>query len=161
MADLPFMPLDARFADVLGLIDTLVNEFRGQADIFMIAKEMESDVDDIMPALNAAVYLGFVEVRDGDIKITESGKEFLNARIVDRKRILRQKLLDLEPFHTAYNLGLSKPFTINDLIEELNKEGYIEVREPGIAHLLEILLAEWGAFAGILKKKGDEYISLP
>jgi hypothetical protein len=127
----------------------------------MIAKEMESDVDDIMPALNAAVYLGFVEVRDGDIKITESGKEFLNARIVDRKRILRQKLLDLEPFHTAYNLGLSKPFTINDLIEELNKEGYIEVREPGIAHLLEILLAEWGAFAGILKKKGDEYISLP
>jgi len=155
------MPLDARFADVLGLIDTLVNEFRGQADIFMIAKEMESDVDDIMPALNAAVYLGFVEVRDGDIKITESGKEFLNARIVDRKRILRQKLLDLEPFHTAYNLGLSKPFTINDLIEELNKEGYIEVREPGIAHLLEILLAEWGAFAGILKKKGDEYISLP
>jgi hypothetical protein len=161
MADLPFMPLDARFADVLGLIDTLVNEFGGQADIFMIAKEMESDVDDIMPALNAAVYLGFVEVRDGDIKITESGKEFLNARIVDRKRILRQKLLDLEPFHTAYNLGLSKPFTINDLIEELNKEGYIEVREPGIAHLLEILLAEWGAFAGILKKKGDEYISLP
>jgi Uncharacterized conserved protein len=161
MADLPFMPLDARFADRLGLIDTLVNEFRGQADIFMIAKEMESDVDDIMPALNAAVYLGFVEVRDGDIKITESGKEFLNARIVDRKRILRQKLLDLEPFHTAYNLGLSKPFTINDLIEELNKEGYIEVREPGIAHLLEILLAEWGAFAGILKKKGDEYISLP
>jgi Uncharacterized conserved protein len=123
MADLPFMPLDARFADVLGLIDTLVNEFGGQADIFMIAKEMESDVDDIMPALNAAVYLGFVEVRDGDIKITESGKEFLNARIVDRKRILRQKLLDLEPFHTAYNLGLSKPFTINDLIEELNKGG--------------------------------------
>ena len=161
MVDLPFMPLDARFADVLGLIDTLVNEFGGQADIFMIAKEMESDVDDIMPALNAAVYLGFVEVRDGDIKITESGKEFLNARIVDRKRILRRKLLDLEPFHTAYNLGLSKPFTINDLIEELNKEGYIEVREPGIAHLLEILLAEWGAFAGILKKKGDEYISLP
>ena len=43
----------------------------------------------------------------------------------------------------------------------MNKEGYIEVREPGIAHLLEILLAEWGAFAGILKKKGDEYISLP
>ncbi len=29
MPDLPFMPLDARFADVLGLIDTLANEFKG------------------------------------------------------------------------------------------------------------------------------------
>ncbi|WP_243675096.1 AAA-associated domain-containing protein [Vulcanisaeta distributa] len=158
------MPLDARFADVLGLIDTLVNEFKGgQADIFMIAKEMESDIDDLMPALNAAVYLGFVEVKGGDIKITNEGKEFLNAKISDRKKILRQKLLNLEPFHTAYSLGLRKPFTIDDLIEKLNEKGYVEAREPGIRHLLEILLAEWGGvFAGMLKKRGgDVYIAIP
>jgi hypothetical protein len=76
MPDLPFMPLDARLADVLGLIDTLTNEFGGQADIFMVAKEMESDIDDLMPALNAAVNLGFVEVDSGDVKITNTGKEF-------------------------------------------------------------------------------------
>ncbi|ADY00920.1 nitrate/sulfonate/bicarbonate family ABC transporter ATPase [Vulcanisaeta moutnovskia 768-28] len=161
MPGLPFMPLDARFADVLGLIDTLANEFKGQADIFMIAKEMESDIDDLMPALNAAVYLGFVEVKGGDVKITDEGKEFLNAKISDRKKILRQKLLSLEPFHTAYSLGLRKPFTIDDLIEELNDEGYVEAREPGIRHLLEILLAEWGVFAGMLKKRGDVYIAIP
>ena len=161
MVDLPFMPLDARLADVLGLLDTLINEFNGQADIFMLAKETNSDIDDIMPALNAAVYLGFVEVKDGDVKITNAGREFLSARIANRKKILRQKLLGLEPFRTAYNLGLSKPFTINELVEELNKRGYVEAREPGIAHLLEILLAEWGVFAGILKKRGDEYIAIP
>ncbi|BDR93009.1 AAA-associated domain-containing protein [Vulcanisaeta souniana] len=161
MPDLPFMPLDARFADVLGLIDTLANEFKGQADIFMIAKEMESDIDDLMPALNAAVYLGFVEVKGGDIRITDAGREFLNAKISDRKKILKQKLINLEPFHTAYALGLHRPFTVDNLIEKLNEKGYIETREPGIRHLLEILLAEWGVFAGMLKKRGDEYIALP
>ncbi|MFB6470323.1 MAG: AAA-associated domain-containing protein [Vulcanisaeta sp. AZ3] len=155
------MPLDARLADVLGLIDTLTNEFGGQADIFMIAKEMESDIDDLMPALNAAVNLGFVDVDNGDVKITNTGKEFLNAKISDRKRILKQRLLNLEPFHTAYVLGLRKPFKINELIEELDKKGYAEAREPGIGHLLEILLAEWSVFAGILKRRDDEYISLP
>ncbi len=161
MPGLPFMPLDARLADVLGLIDTLANEFKGQADIFIIAKEMESDIDDLMPALNAAVYLGFVEIKGGDIKITDVGREFLNAKISDRKKILKQKLINLEPFHTAYILGLHKPFTVDGLIEELNERGYIETREPGIRHLLEILLAEWGVFAGMLKKRGDEYIALP
>lgn len=155
------MPLEARLADVLGLLDTLANEFSGKADIFMIAKDMESDVDDIMPALHAAVHLRFVEVSDGDVKITNLGLEFLKSRIADRKRILKKELLNLEPFKTAYEMGMHKPFKIEELIDELNRKGYVEVREPGIKHLLEVLLAEWAVFAGIIKKRGDEYISIP
>ncbi|WP_069807464.1 AAA-associated domain-containing protein [Vulcanisaeta thermophila] len=158
---IPFMPLEARLADVLGLLDTLANEFSGKADIFMIAKDMESDVDDIMPALHAAVYLGFVEVSGGDVKLTELGQEFLKSRIGDRKRILKKGLLNLEPFRTAYEMGMHRPFKIEELIEELDRKGYTEVREPGIKHLLEILLSEWAAFAGIIKKRGDDYISIP
>ncbi len=75
-----FMPLDARLADVLGLLDTLENDFGGAADIYKVAQQMDSDLDDLIPALNAASSLGLVEVINGDVKITSDGRRFLSAR---------------------------------------------------------------------------------
>jgi hypothetical protein len=154
---LPLMPLDARVADVLGLVDTVLNEFGGNADLFMVAKDMDSDLDSLVPALNASIYLGFLRVENGDVEVTELGRLFISSKIGERKRILKERLINLEPFRTAYELGLRGPFSVDELIEELSRKGYVDVRSPGSRELMALLLAEWGVFSGLLRRRDQEY----
>ncbi len=144
--------------DVIGLIDTLVNDFGGKADLYVIAQHMDADLDDLIPNLNAAAYLGLVMVNEGDVSVTDLGLKFLRAKIPERRRMLRDMLSRLEPFKTAIELGSNGPFTLDTLISALAAKGYTEFRAPGTRELLAILLSEWGAYAGFIKKRGDEYI---
>lgn len=156
-SDAPFMPFDARIADVLGLLDVIINEFGGSGDLYKIAKEMDYDLEDLIPALDAAKYLGFIIVINGDVKVTELGKKFLNSKVSERKKILRQVLTKLEPFKTAYKLGLEKYFTIDELVGKLDELGYFQVREPKAKEALIMLISEWGVFSGLFKRINDKY----
>ncbi|MFP3157557.1 MAG: AAA-associated domain-containing protein [Caldivirga sp.] len=152
------MPLDSRLTDVIGLIDTILNDFGGRADIYAVAQHMDADLDDIIPNLNAAIYLGFVKVDSGDVVVTELGVKFLNSKIPERRRMLRDLISNIEPFKTAIEIGRSEPFPLDKLITALINKGYSEFKAPGIRDLLMVLLSEWGAYAGLIKKRGDEYI---
>lgn len=152
------MPLDSRLTDVIGLIDTVVNDFGGRADIYALAQHMDADLDDIIPNLNAAVYLGLVTVNNGDVEVTELGIRFLRSKIPERRRILREILSNIEPFKTAIEIGKSEPFDLNKLIMALVSKGYNEFKSPGIRELLAIVLSEWGTFSGLIKKRGEEYV---
>ncbi len=77
--------------------------------------------------------------------------------------MLRERIISIEPFKTAVELGrLSPPFKIDELISELGRRGgYHDAKDPHARDLLSILLAEWGGvYAGILRRKGDEYVAL-
>ena len=152
------IPLDSRLTDVIGLIDTVLNDFGGKADIYAVAQHMDADLDDIIPNLNAAIYLGFLKVINGDVVVTELGVKFLNAKIPERRRILRELISNIEPFKTAIEIGKDEPFSLDKLIMALVNKGYSEFKAPGIRDLLTIILSEWGAYAGLIKKRGDEYI---
>ncbi len=154
----PIMPLDSRLTDVIGLIDTILNDFGGRADIYAVAQHMDADLDDIIPNLNAAIYLGFIKVDNGDVAVTELGVKFLNSKIPERRRMLRDLISSIEPFKTAIEIGRSEPFPLDKLITALINKGYSEFKAPGIRDLLTVLLSEWGAYAGLIKKRGDEYI---
>ncbi|ABW02457.1 conserved hypothetical protein [Caldivirga maquilingensis IC-167] len=152
------MPLDSRLTDVIGLIDTILNDFGGKADIYAVAQHMDADLDDIIPNLNAAIYLGFLKVINGDVVVTELGIKFLNSKIPERRRMLRELISNIEPFKTAIEIGKDEPFPLEKLIMALVNKGYSEFKAPGIRDLLTILLSEWGAYAGLIKKRGNEYI---
>ncbi len=49
------------------------------------------DVDDLYPILEAAQILNFIEVKEGDVIITEIGKEFARADPVRQKKKFLQK----------------------------------------------------------------------
>ncbi len=160
MGLIPLMPLNARLMNLLGLLDLLINDFGGKADVHALAKEMDCDLDELLPTLNAAVQLGFVVFKNGDVEVTDDGMKFFKARINERKRILRERLLKIEPFKTAYTLGQKGAFTIDDLIDELYRKGYVGIDDPGIKAQLEVLLGEWGVFAGLFRRRDSSYISI-
>ncbi|ARM75069.1 AAA-associated domain-containing protein [Acidianus manzaensis] len=143
----------ARIADLLGLLTILQNSYEGKTDLYKLEKDMEVDLDDLMPIVYTANYLGFVTVGGGDIIITDKGIEFLNANIRKRKELLRDSLRKTEPFITAMEL---KTFSLNDLKEALEKKGIYIYASPEGIYDLQMTITEWGVYSGLISRDEDD-----
>ncbi|AEB95567.1 MAG: AAA-associated domain-containing protein [Metallosphaera sp.] len=144
---------DARIADLLGLLSVLQNVFGGKADLYQVEKEMEVDVDDLMPIVYAANHMGFATVGEGDIIITDKGSEFLKSNIKRRKEILKDSLVKTEPFKTALEL---KEFSLESLMEALERKGIQEYNKPEGKYQLQLILLEWGVYSGLISRVDEE-----
>ncbi len=146
---------DSRIADLVGLLYTLNNIFNGKTDLYMLEKEMEVDVDDLMPIVYTASLLNFVKLDNGDISTTEKGVEFIKAGIKKRKEIIRDSIKDIEPFYTAIKM---RKFKLEDLQKELIRNGIQRFNSPSGLHELEVIFIEWGVYSGLFKKQEEEYV---
>ncbi|MGA8075707.1 MAG: AAA-associated domain-containing protein, partial [Candidatus Acidiferrales bacterium] len=88
----PQMLPHARPGGVAGLLE-LLNDRKGEEDMYHIAEELLLEVDDLLPIIDAGVLLGFVTVREGDVVMTAKGKEFAEADIRSRKILFREAIL--------------------------------------------------------------------
>jgi NitT/TauT family transport system ATP-binding protein len=145
----------ARVADLLGLLSTLANVFNGKADLYLMEKEFEVDIDDLMSIVYTANSLGFVTLGEGDIIITDKGLDFLNSTIKKRKEILKESLRKVEPFITAIELG---EFTVEELLQKLLNKGLVKYGGPSGIYDLQIILLEWGVYSGLLSVKGNKFL---
>jgi NitT/TauT family transport system ATP-binding protein len=81
-----------------GLLETLAGEpYQGKADLPVIADELHMEGDDLFPVSDALQMMHFVEVEGGDIKLTETGKQFVDADTDGRKKIFERQLLSYIP----------------------------------------------------------------
>ena len=149
---------DARIAHLMGLLYTLVHVFHERTDLYQLEKDMEVDIDDLMPIVYTASNLGLVEIEQGDIWITEKGKLFSKSGISARKSMLKSAIVNMEPFVTAVRM---KEFELKDMLEELEKTGINKYNTPAGVHNLEITLIEWGIYSGLLKKTDDGFRVVP
>ncbi len=145
---------DARIADLVGLLHVLNHLFDDKTDLFELEKEMEVDIDDLMPIVYTAANLGFIGTDQGDIWITDKGKNFLVAGPKARKGLLKTSIITMEPFVTAIKM---KKFEIGDIMEELENKGIQKYNNPSGLHNLEITLIEWGVYSGLIKKDDDDF----
>jgi NitT/TauT family transport system ATP-binding protein len=82
----------ARPGGINGLVELLVDR-GGEEDMYHVAEDLQLEVDDLLPIVDAARMLGFAETREGDIHITPPGKAFAEADIQRRKDLFREALL--------------------------------------------------------------------
>lgn len=146
---------NARVADLVGLLYVILNTFSGKTDLYILEKELEVDLDDLMPIVYTANTLGFVTIGEGDIMITDKGLEFVKAGLKRRKEIIRGSLRLAEPFRTALELGR---FTPDELLERLREKGIQLYVSPAGKYDLELTLIEWGVYSGLLSKRDEEYV---
>lgn len=101
------------FTRLLGFIDIL-NHIGGKADVASISSKEQLELDDILPILETGQMLGLIEVKSGDVSITQRGHSLLSAASPRQQKImLRQMLTNLKPFQKLV-----------DLIKK-SKDGYI------------------------------------
>ena len=100
------------FTRLFGFIDIL-NHMGGKSDVAAISSKEELELDDILPILEAGKMLGLIEVKSGDVSITEKGYSLLAATPTQQKIILKDAIMKLRPFQKLI-----------DLIKQ-SKSGYI------------------------------------
>ena len=81
-----------------GLIETLAAEpYRGKADLPVLADELHMEGDELFPVAEAMQMFHFAEVEGGDIKLTDTGKQFAEFGTDDRKKLFQRQLLAYVP----------------------------------------------------------------
>ncbi len=64
----------------------------------MLAEQLRLEVDDLLPAVDAAVMLGLAVLEEGDVNVTAVGREFVLADVERSWEIFRKQLLERVPF---------------------------------------------------------------
>lgn len=86
--DIGYRLPDASVAEITGLLEILNSpEHQGKMDLPEVAENLMLDIDELFPLTELLEILHFAKVSKGDITITEEGKAFVDADILERKKI--------------------------------------------------------------------------
>lgn len=89
---------------ILGLVEA-IDEVGGSADVATISQEVEMDIDRLGPVIDAAEFLAFVKVGDGDLTITDLSRKVLHANVKERKAIIRDIIDDVPIFRQVTDMA--------------------------------------------------------
>jgi NitT/TauT family transport system ATP-binding protein len=78
--------------DVTGLIE-LVHTKGDREDLYQIGRHLHLELDDLLPLVEAADLLGLADTEEGDLVLTEPGKRFADAGVLEEKQIFREQAL--------------------------------------------------------------------
>ena len=142
---------------VFGLLD-LVRAYNGKTDVANLNIDLRVDIDELLPIIDTAEYLGFVVVQQGDISLTDMGRKALGSRMSERKKIVRERLATQEPFsELAALLKEEKELSRLTLGRFVNQKfGFI----LDLHHAINLVIS-WGVFAGIFQYDGESGKLLP
>ena len=112
------------------------------------------DIEDFFPLIEGANLLGFTQVTDGDIELTEDGRRFAEMALLDRKELFREQLLRQVPLvgriagflRAKANRRLPKDFFLNLLEQSM---------EPDKATAQLDLLIGWMRYAELIDYDDD------
>ncbi len=84
----------AQIGTVMGLLEVL-HDFKGKVDLAKISEELRLELDDILPAVEAAKLLKLIQVSSGDLILTNEGTALLSKNISGRKKELNKMVSNL------------------------------------------------------------------
>jgi NitT/TauT family transport system ATP-binding protein len=100
---LPKLQLGSRLAPVstnviAGLIETIAAPpYHGKADLPELARNLQLEIDELFPVAEILHYLGFAEIREGDIVLSAAARNFAELDTQTRKEIFAHHLLSSVP----------------------------------------------------------------
>jgi NitT/TauT family transport system ATP-binding protein len=145
-AKYPMLP-HARPGGISGMLEIL-SDRDGHDDIYHLADDLSFEIDDVLPIVEAASMLGFVNVSEGDVEITHSGHQYCEADIAERKEIFAKAALERvtlirqikRALESKSNHTLPDEFFHDTLDEHFTEEETIQQLQTAI---------NWGRYAGL------------
>jgi NitT/TauT family transport system ATP-binding protein len=149
----PMLP-HARVGGISGLLE-IINDRGGREDLPKLAESLRLEVDDLLPAVDAAVLLGFAIVEHGDVMITDVGREFATADVHRSHEIFKEQLLKTVPLIATVveavknkkDRGVEKDFIV-DILDEHFSASESERQFETLVH--------WGRYAQLFEYESDE-----
>lgn len=84
---------EARTGSLTGLLE-LLDDLEVKTDLYRLGEALSLDVEDLLPTVEAIELLGFATVQEGDIELTEDGRLFARASLLERKGLFRDQALE-------------------------------------------------------------------
>lgn len=89
----PFQVLPhVSIGDVTGLIE-LVHTRGGREDLYWLGRHLQLELDELLPLVEATDILSLADTEEGDLVLTEEGKRFAEAGVLEEKQIFREQAL--------------------------------------------------------------------
>lgn len=145
--DLGYRLPEANVAEITGLLETLnAPENNGKMDLPDVADTLMLDIDELFPLTELLEILHFAKVSKGDITITEAGKAFVEADILERKKIFLLHLKKYVPLARYIYDQLTRHPRHRALEENFLSllEDYLTEKEA--SRILSTVI-EWGRYA--------------
>jgi len=145
--DLGYRFPDTNISELSGLLEAIVElETNQVVDLPLLADDLQLDIDDLLTVTEVLDILCFIEEADGDVKLTTQGRLFVDADMLDRKKIFAQHLLKYVPLvqHIDHVLNERENHRVlkKAIIEDLEKN----LSEEEAERVLRIII-EWGRYA--------------
>lgn len=136
---------NARVGAITGFVE-LVSDLGGKTDLFKIGRELYMDLEDLLPIVEASELLGFTKYKQGDIELTPDGEKFVEADLLKKKEIFREKVLEnvfmikqiVRVLKSKTNKRISEDFFL-DILERRMTRSEAEKQ-------MDILI-DWGRYA--------------
>jgi NitT/TauT family transport system ATP-binding protein len=81
-----------------GLLETVdAKPYDGKADLPHLAQALQMEIDDLFPIAETLQLLRFVELEEGDIRLTPDGRRFARGEVDERKRLFGEHLVTYVP----------------------------------------------------------------
>lgn len=123
-------------------------EYTEKVDLPEIADALHLDVDDLFPITEALEILRFASVAQGDIELSEAGKRFAEADILQRKQIFASHLMSYVPLarHIRRVLDDRTDHMVSEerFLKELENYLSKEAAEEVLTNMID-----WGRYAEI------------
>lgn len=125
---------------VRGIVQ-IIKESGGSIEISELAEETRVNIDELLPIIEAASQLGFVKIVESEIELTKDGSKLT---VSNANKMVRERILDLEPFRSAKKVIDGRTISSDELFGELYKQGHVMHGERGINDaLLKKMLIRW------------------
>ena len=139
--------------DLTGLIE-LVYAHGGRDDLYDLGRRLHLELDDLLPLVDAADLLGFADTEQGDLLLTEQGKRFAEANVLDEKELFRTQALARIAIlrQIVQALEGSANHTVDEQVFLEQLEAYFSQKE---ARAQLDTAVDWGRYAEIFTYQDD------
>ena len=149
ITDIGYRLPDADISELSGLLETLDEAgHEGHIGLPELSESSHLNIDDLFPLTEVLDILGFAYVNDGELILTDAGKLFANADILERKKIFAAHLLRYVPLAKHIRQVLEERITTGQRASKdrfLNElEDFLSEKE---AERVLRTVIDWGRYA--------------
>ncbi len=140
-------------SEMTGLL-VLLDSHKGDEDVARLADDLDLEIDEILPSLDYAEVLGFVQVDDGRATLTDTGRRLLAGTIRERKAVVREQLRRTTLFRTLMRALENSPE------HRLTDAQLMRLVEFTTAPSDEVVqnIVNWGRYAELFRYDSDDHL---
>lgn len=143
----------ATVGQIVGLLEILDDTPSHREDLYELAQSLNMDIDEFSPIVDASEILGFSEIIDGDLQLSEIGEKFIESDINEKKLIFKQQLKKINVFKVVLKILHSSKDNMVD--REIIIEEFSDSIPPENAEKLLNITIDWGRFAELIGYNAD------